>query len=185
MDFKDEIFQELSFKKDILEPEVQYINSLKEDNLEIVSLHIRRGDDTDGTNPEYARHYDDNPFNRDAAFGRYITDSIDIFDSKNVKFLVFSGGSRSGDDTDDIKWAKERFSDKRFIVSTSNNPISDFARMTLCDHNIASFASTFSLWASYLNGNIEKRVVCPGDFWLTHPVVPGIHKIFMDHWTIL
>lgn len=183
--FKNEIFKEFSFRNEILAPEAQYMNSLREDNCELVSLHIRRGDNTDGTNPQFSSYYDDDPFNRRTDFGRYVTNSIDFFGSRNVKFVVFVGGSRTGDDSSEIRWAKEKFSDKKFIVSTSNNPISDFIRITLCDHNITSYCSTYSLWASYLNGSTEKTVICPENFWLIHPVDPEKHKIFMDHWNVL
>lgn len=163
-EFSDQIKKELTPKKKIQEIEKRFINKIKEVGKPLVSLHIRTGDMNDGTNPIYQKHYSDNPFDKNSTVGKYVTRAIDHF--SDVIFLVFVGGSRTADDRADIAWAKNWFKDSKFIVSETNNPISDFTRMSLCDHNIISFCSSFSWWAAYINQNSGKTVVCPKNYHL-------------------
>jgi hypothetical protein len=164
-DFKEQIVDEICLKEHILKKQNEYIYSLKKNNTHLVSLHIRTGDMIDGTNPIYHKFYGSSPFDTSATFGNYISKCLDMYNSeKNVKFIVFVGGSRSGNDVDDILWAKKYFVDSKFIVSESNDPIIDFARISLCDDNIISFSSTFSWWAAFTNKNKNKKVLCPKDF---------------------
>jgi len=159
----DQIIKELTPKKHITDKASRLLNKFREQKS-IVSLHIRRGDLTDGTNPIYLNHYGTNPFDLNSTIGKMINKLSQEF--SNTKIMVFTGGSRSGDDLQDIQWAKTYFSDKKFIVSQTNDPIMDFTLMSLCDHNVITGPSTFSWWASYINPNPHKIVIAPIDFHL-------------------
>lgn len=184
-DFKDEIFSELRAKSKLEEKEQQFLNDLREEGHELVSLHIRRGDNTDGTNPEISKHYGEDPLDTRSELGKFVTNSINFFSNRKVKFIVFVGGSRTGNDETDLEWAKKHFTDESFVISDTNDAVSDFVRMYSCDHNIISFSSTYSLWAGYLNKNENKSVICPENFWLSRPIEWDREKIFMDSWNII
>jgi hypothetical protein len=160
-DYSEQIIKELTPKIYFLEKGKKTIDKLK-GNKNIVSLHIRRGDQTDGTNPIYNTFYGENPFDTNCLVGKLITQALSFFTESNI--LVFTGGSRTGDDTKDIQWAKNYFSDSKFIVSQTNDPMQDFTLMSLCDHNIITGPSTFAWWAAYVNPNPDKLVVAPVDF---------------------
>jgi hypothetical protein len=160
-DFSNQIIKELTPKKDLINRGLKTLNKFKR-SKNIVSLHIRRGDQTDGTNPMYNAFYGTNPFDTSSVVGKLITQGLSYFQDCDI--LVFTGGSRTGDDTQDIQWAKTYFSDKKFIVSQTNDPVQDFVLMTLCDHNIITGPSSFSWWASYINPNPNKVVVAPIDY---------------------
>lgn len=164
IDFKDLILEDLSLKKEILEEQQKYLNKFRNSHYHLVSLHIRTGDMIDGTNPIYEKYYGQSPFDKNSIFGKYLIKCLDFYFDKKVKFIIFVGGSRSGNDSDDIIWAKKHFFDDKFVVSESNDPIVDMARISLCDDNIVSFSSTFSWWAAFINKNKEKKVFCPKNF---------------------
>lgn len=163
-DFEQQIKKELTPKIEILQREERRFKK-ETNNSKLVSLHIRTGDMIDGSNPIYKPYYGNGPFDSSCAVGEYITKALDMF-PVDYKIVVFVGGSRTGDDKSDILWAKKHFSDGKFIVSDTNNPLMDFMRIMLCEHNIISFASTFSWWAAYLNPNSSKLVVCPKNYLL-------------------
>ena len=163
--FEDQIKKELSPRKELLNREERRMNLLKNSNEKFVSLHIRTGDNNDGTNPVYVSHYGSGPLDTNCTVGKYVTKALEYFPTDgNTKFLVFVGGSRTGNDREDILWAKNYFSDKKFIVNDTNDPLIDFIRISLCEHNIVSFASSFSWWAAYINKNPNKIVICPEDY---------------------
>lgn len=164
--YEDIIINELTPRSHFVEKEKKKLRILVGDTENIVSFHIRRGDMVDGTNPSHEKFYSSDPFDRNSVVGKYNADAIDVFSGKNVKFLVFVGGSRTGNDGDDIKWAKEKFKDSKFIVNDTNNPLVDFIRMSLCGSNIIGINSSYSWWSAYINRSLEKIVVCPKNYRL-------------------
>ena len=164
---EDEIKEELSPKKSLLDDAKKYIDSIRKPNEKIVSVHLRRGDNTDGTNPEINMFSENDIFDEDTIFGAYLTKAMQHFTEKEHKFLVFTGGSRTGNDEEDIAWVKRVFGyDNKFVVSDSNNPVVDFSRIMSCDHNIIGHATSFGWWAAYLNKNEDKKVIAPVDYHL-------------------
>lgn len=167
-DFEKEIKKELSLKKSIVDEASKHINKIKKKcrYANLVALHVRTGDQTDGSHPDYYRYkqyYGNGPFDLNCELGKYIEKAIDTFPS-NTGFLVFVGGSRSGDDKNDLNWANNIFNDQKFVVSNTQDAIKDFALMNSCDHNIISFYSTYSWWAAYTNPNPDKIVIAPRDY---------------------
>lgn len=160
------IKKELTPKKNYLSIGLENIRKIKVDNdgYELVSLHLRRGDNTDKTDDEAAKQgsygqgdmLDPNSFS-----GRYINNALSYFKDRKVKFLIFTGGARNGNNESDLEWCKRNFRDSHFLVAGSNDEITDFCTIMSCDHNIISPISSFGWWAAYLNKNSNKKVVAP------------------------
>jgi hypothetical protein len=116
------------------------LNKYRNNEKELVSLHIRRGD--------YLKFPTIHPF-----IGMdYINKSISLFDDYNI--LVFS---------DDIKWCNDNIQKENVFYLNNDIKLEDYQElwlMSLCDHNIIS-NSSFSWWGSYLNKNENKIVVAP------------------------
>ena len=184
-DFKEQICKELTPKQEYLDFAENYLSSLKEDGSEIVSIHLRRGDNTDGTNKEYLTFYGENDiYDENSVYGKYITSALKHFENQKVKFLVFTGGSRTGDDKDDILWAKKTFKKDNFYVSETNDPMKDFAMIMSCDHNITCHLTTFGWWAAYLNTNPNKKVIAPKNYFYDHPSHYKRPGFFPNDWTL-
>jgi hypothetical protein len=185
-DFKEQICKELTPKKEYMDYATKYLESLKTDDSEIVSIHLRRGDNSDGTNKGYLTFYgEDNIYDENSVYGKYITEALTHFENKKVKFLVFTGGSRTGDDKDDILWAKNTFKKDNFLVSESNDPMKDFALMMSCDHNITCHLTTFGWWAAYLNKNPSKTVIAPKRYFYDKPANYTRQGFLPTDWTLL
>lgn len=108
-----------------------------------VAVHVRRGDylKLREKHPEVTKEWYENAMNQ---FSGY-------------KFLFGS---------DEIDWCKKEFghrSDCEFLEN--GNELTDLVSLSECEHQINS-ASTFSLWASYLNQNETKRCIFPKQ-WMT------------------
>jgi hypothetical protein len=127
-------------------------------NTNSCSIHIRRGD--------YLLSHNKKIF---AECGiNYIQESIYFIKSKfpDTKFFLFS---------DDINWTKSIFigDNYYFIDKYNNNPIADLFLMSSCKNNIIS-NSTFSWWASWLNNNRNKLIICP-KAWYNDSFLNEIH----------
>jgi hypothetical protein len=188
-DFEEQIKKELSLKKSLADEAKMHVNKIKSKTgySNLVALHVRTGDQIDGTHPDYHRYkkyYGNGPFDLEADLGKYIQKSIDTF-PVNTGFLVFVGGSRTGDDKGDIAWANSIFNDEKFIISNTQSSIKDFALMQNCEHNIVSFYSTYSWWAAYTNPNPDKIIIAPRDYHMDgiydHPNRNGF---FPKDWNI-
>jgi len=165
-----QIKKEFKLKDQIELPAAETLAKIKKDKkCEIVSLHVRRGDVTDGTNEKPINYLGTNgSFESDSVFGRYFGVAKNLFANKKVKFLVFSGGSRTGDDdTSDIEWCRKNFVGDEFIFSDGKSALEDFALIKNCDHNITGHSTTFGWWAAYLNDN-KNKIVCAPEYYFLH-----------------
>ena len=131
-------------------------------NTESVSIHIRRGDYIE---PEFAVVYGD------ICTGEYYVRAVDYILEREPRavFYLFS---------DDREWTKKHFDGERFVVAGGDDVLSDTEDMLLmsqCKHNIIA-NSSFSWWASWLNGNEKKMVVAP-EKWLN---TKDIRDIYTD-----
>lgn len=173
--FSGQIKTELSPRAPWKEEACEIIAQLKRDNpdYEIVSLHMRRGDNTDGSDevPLYVDMYGtNNEFSWDSPYGSYLRLALDKFKNKKVKFLIFTGGSKGTDDnSSDIEWCQKFFNQGEFLFSPKSSTMLDFALIMNCDHNIMSHVSSFGWWAAYLNPNADKIVVAPYNYHYNHP----------------
>jgi len=185
--YEKEIRKEFRLNKDLESFGYDYVNSLKTNNEKIVSVHIRRGDNSDGTNPEYLNYYGENDIlTPDSSFGKYFYPALDTFEGENVKFLVFSGGSRKGmsHNQTDIEWCKSNLKGDKFVFCEGNTDIQDFSVMKNCDHHIASHMTSFGYWAAFLNDKPNKTVIAP-----SHYTIPDDGRVskgfYPDKWRVI
>jgi len=164
------IKEDLRLNDELQEFATDYIENLRTNNEQIISVHFRRGDNVDGTfgrNSGLVDNYfgTDDEFEEDSFFGRYLLKAMKEF-PENVKFLVFSGGSWGGmtHNQGDINWCKKNLKDDRFVFCEGNNDMQDFAIMKSCDHNILSHSTSFGYWSALLNSNPNKVVVAPSAY---------------------
>ena len=126
-----------------------------------VSVHIRRGDYLLPQN--------------NAVHGLlplcYYQEAIQYLEAKidNPVFYVFS---------DDPEWVTENLhveAEIHYVKGNENDrSFVDMQLMSCCKHNIIA-NSSFSWWGAWLNNNLEKIVVAPGQ-WFAQPEKNDLHK---------
>ena len=171
----DEIRKEFDIKDEIKNKVIEY---LKQFNKPVVSLHVRRGDSSDGT--DQGLNTFTNNFLEKSLLYQYYSKALDNI-PKECTILLFTGGSRFEDNKKDIEWCKNNFNDKRIVYDIDLNDMDTFCCMTLCDYNIISFLSTYSLWAAYLNKN--QKCIAPYNFY-PHLKIE-CKDLFFPNWTLL
>jgi len=164
-EFEDQIKYELSPTDALIEDATQYIGNLREDTKKkIVSIHLRRGDNTNQTNP--SRLLND-MYCEGGFYFSYLKEALKVFSNEEVTYLVFSGGSRTNSNEEDLQWCKDNLGIEA-LYSEESSTMQDFSRIMVCDYNILSHVSSFGWWAAYLNSE-KKRVVAPLHY---HPDLP-------------
>ena len=166
----EQIKKELTPKQEYLDTAITEINFLKQNlQCEIVSVHVRRGDNM--TNGQTGLIQ---AFEPGGMYETYFNEAKKVFEGKNVKFLVFTGGQRFNEDNKvDVDWCRNFFKGDELLFSEGNQQIDDFSLIMNCDHNILSHASSFGWWAAYVNPNPNKIVVAPE--WY-HPDEPTLKR---------
>lgn len=142
-DFQQEISTEFDFLPEVLQPAVDYFQSLPN---QVSSLHVRRGDYVNGN--WHIKNMD------------YYTQALAILPKDHAVLVV----------SDDIAWCKNQsvFASDRFIFYTSNNAAIDMAVISLCaNHIIAN--SSFSWWAAWLSKSHDKIVIAPTPWISLYP----------------
>jgi len=179
----DQIRKELTPKKHFLDQANKKIDSLrKKYNKEIVSLHIRRGDFPAN---EYKEMYGDNDELPGGFLDRYLKKAIPVFDSKNIMFLVFSGGHTNNENETDLDWCRKRFDSDRFIVTEPADTMMDLSLMMCCDHNIMTPNCSFGWWPPYLNKSDNKVVLVPNHYHADKPNYTHRDGFYPREWSIL
>ena len=191
-DFEQQIKQELTPQAEWFAKADERLDLIKNEHADhkIVSLHLRRGDNTDGSNPsiELNEMYGkDNTLDMHSFYGKYLSAAKDCFATQKVKSLVFSGGSRkSGNDNEtDIEWCQRNLIGEEYIFAKPNDTMSDFATIMCCDGNIISHISSFGWWAAYLNKNTEKTVVAPNHYHTDQPAYTHRRGFYPNTWRIV
>ena len=166
--YEKQIREEFVLNEELEDYSENYISKVRQGNEGIVSIHLRRGDITDGTYGDtYSEFYGESgTFDKDSVFGRYLAKGLGFFHEKDVKFLVFTGGTRQGTEHNqsDVNWCKENLKDFDFNYCEGNTDMQDFAIMKKCDHHICSHMTSFGYWAAFLNNNPEKKVIAPKSY---------------------
>lgn len=134
--------------KSVFEPTTQRINQLNNDYGEwlsrpsVTGIHVRRGD--------YLKVLFANPFVGE----KYLQQAIKMIPEAN-DFIVCS---------DDIPWCrqffKSKFPNKNFLFVEGTSEVNDLYLLSRCKNNIIS-NGTFGWWQSWLNPNLNKRVIAP------------------------
>lgn len=162
--YKNQIRKELTPDAQHMDEAAEYLSGLRSKGQEVVSVHLRRGDLCEqGSDLNFYGNAD--IFDKSSIYGNYLDKALGCFKDRDVVFLVFTGGSRSGDDTADIEWAKRSFHGEGWHVADSNDPIKDLSLIASCDHNIVCHLSTFGWWGAYLNQNDKKITIAPRDYY--------------------
>lgn len=177
VNIKDKLRDEFEIKDDIKSKIYKILSKYKNTT---VSLHIRRGDLSDGTNPIDTDW--SNNFSNGSILYNYYNSALSIIPTNSTIFL-FTGGSRNEKtNSNDIDWCISNFNDTRIICIDGLNDIETFTLMTMCDYNITSFSSTFSWWASFLNKN--ENIIAPKIYYPAHPsLIPDL--VYPKNWTLL
>jgi hypothetical protein len=164
----EQIKKELTPKQEYLDKATKFIDYLKgQHNCEIVSVHVRRGDNM--TNGQIGLIQ---AFEPGGMYETYFNEAKKVFEGRNVKFLIFTGGQRFNEDNKiDVDWCRSFFKGDEFLFSEGNQQIDDFCLIMSCDHNILSHASSFGWWAAYVNPNPNKIVIAPKYY---HPDEPSL-----------
>lgn len=180
-----------SFQKEFIYNGKERIAKVKEQykGYEIVSLHLRRGDNTDGSNPnsQLTYMYGGNKLKENSFYGVYLHKSKKIFEGKKVKFLLFTGGARAygNNNMSDSEWCRNNLIGEEFIQpEETTDTMLDYASIMCCDHNILSPVSSFGWWAAYTNQNKEAKVVAPKHY---HPDIPTLtfrENFYPEKWII-
>jgi hypothetical protein len=171
-----QIKKELTPNRELLEGATDKVLRLKAENPghEIISLHLRRGDNTDWSNPSSALslvYGNDGTLQPHSFYSQYLEKAKAVFKGRKCKFLVFSGGSRKPGNSNmsDLEWCRSNFIGDEYLFSDDGSTLGDFSLIMNCDHNIISHISSFGWWAAYLNSNKSAEIVAPIHY---HPDMP-------------
>lgn len=158
--YKDVIMKEFSISSCLEEYANNFINNIKQgNNLKVIGLHIRRGDDVEVHNIRFLSDAGESSW-----LYNYITKALSFFDGDKT-IIIFTGGSRdTQDNTNDALWCEENIKPKllkygNIIISQTDDPMKDYALIKNCDGIIISNISTFAWWASYTNNNNALTIV--------------------------
>ena len=192
-DYEEIIKKELKPKKIYLEKAKYTLDKIKilYPDYQIVSLHLRRGDNVDKNIKSNSKNLinsfgENDTFSEESVFGRYIKESKSQFMNKKVKFLVFTGGNRKNDDNyDDLDWCRKNLIGDEYIFIEPQKAFDDFCLIMQCDHNIISMASSFGWWAAYLNEKKDKNVIAPFFYNPAFPNIPVKRMFYPSNWKII
>lgn len=143
------------------EDEIRALFSQGLSPIDMVSIHVRRGD------------YLNNPYYIDLTQTDYYEQAMEYF--PDAKFLVFCADRQPGsDDASDLEWCKKRFTGNQFEFHQGSNELEDWNAMAGCKaHIIAN--SSFSWWAAFVSGNMT---IAPSR-WFTD----GVKRVSLsDKW---
>lgn len=139
-----------------IEPEIKQLFGENIGYIDKVSLQIRRGD------------YMSTDFYVNLTKTNYYEEAVKYF--PNDKFLVFCHDRQDPlKDKVDKEWVEvyldNLIPDRYEMWEPTDDPTKDLNAMASCKSNIMA-NGTFSWWASYLNPNENKQVICPKQ-WFT------------------
>lgn len=172
-DIMDILRKDISFPKST-DNELQSKNESaisQMEQMQSVSVHIRRGDYLDEINREL--------------FGGICTDSyyqsaIEYMKGRfpKARFFLFS---------DDIPYVKEHYRGNEYQIVDWNqgkNSFYDMMLMSRCRHNICA-NSTFSFWGARLNSCTDKIMIRPSIHKNTQVCIPEQMKDLWKGWTLI
>jgi hypothetical protein len=164
--YKDQVLDLFEFNNDLLE---LARSNIPKTNKKIVGVSFRN---------EYKK------FNSTGGHTKlgvdYYRKAFSFFSKEDYCFLIFA------DFFEQCPEVLDQLSNEYDIMYTKENMSSaeGMATLSLCD-SIINSNSSFSFWASLLNKNINKKIICPNYF--LHPSHAGSallnHKWFPSEWT--
>lgn len=135
--------------------------ALAQNDLPLVSLHIRRGDYVTSATANSVHGVLGLDYYRDAV--ALLIDRI----GRDFHLVVFS---------DDIEWARQNLAFTQpmsFVNGSTATPHEDLHMMASCDHHIVA-NSSFSWWGAWLNASPAKIVITP-QRWFVAPQFAHLH----------
>lgn len=156
---EEDIRKDFTFLPDIYDLSRDFFESL--DEVDILSLHIRRCD------------YTSNP-NHPVQSLEYYESALKYF-PKDITVLIFS---------DDPNWCKDQslFSDDRFLISEGNDCYSDLCLMSMCKYHIIA-NSSFSWWGSWLAKS--KKTVAPKYWFDGECKTHNTKDLYLSDWILV
>lgn len=140
--YGEEIKAQFIFKSEVINEGNKKWEKMHLNDLDTVGVHFRRTDYLIMSSLNLSE--------------KYYEKAMKLFPEKST-FVVFS------DDIEEVKNMELFRTRKNVIFMEANSQAVDMYLMTLCS-NLIIANSSFSFWGGYLNGNKEKKVVCPHDF---------------------
>ena len=169
---RDYLIDEFVLNSEYIVKADQILSSKRDEKEQfLISFHIRRGDHF-LRRKLFTKSYglkiygSRSRFDKKAPFGKYFLEVKNYFKDKNVKFLVFSGGSRTNQNDIDKVWLEDTFKDLNFEILSTDDPLLDFELMKKCDANVLSYGSSFGWWAAYLNQVSKEKIIAPHNYFL-------------------
>lgn len=155
------LLDEFSFKDDIKNFCIEYLNNRNKNNKEIISIHLRLGD------------YLNSPDAHPTCSPEYYIKALKELPDDAIVF-VFS---------DDINKCKEVFKDidSNFVYPCLNNIYYDMCLMTMSNYHIIA-NSTFSWWGAWLSNS--KKVIAPS-IWFGPKIQKNWKDIYCDGWVVI
>jgi len=152
--------------KKIFEPKEDFLDRIydKYPSLtmdDTLSLHIRRGD------------YLNNPTIHPSVGLSFIKRGIEIINNYS-KVFIFS---------DDKLYIKNNLQLDSMIIVDESQDYEELWLMSICKNNIIC-NSTFSWWGSFLNKNINKKIIAPSK-WFGQNGPSDYMDIYENYWTII
>lgn len=151
--------------RNIFEPDVTAVEcmlekypQLKEPNT--LSLHVRRS--------EYLLLSETHP----TITLDYIKKALEVIGEYSTVFIF----------SDDHQWVKDNLDLPSAVYADESEDYLELWLMSLCTNHIMS-NSTFSWWGTFLNKNMEKKIVAPS-VWFG-PKGPDAKDIYEPHWNLI
>jgi hypothetical protein len=180
-DALDLVVKELTPKQEYIDEAKKYLDSIREGKA-IVSVHLRRGDNTDKSNPSVLLN---NMYDPGGAYFAYLKEALSL--CKDCTFIVFSGGARGAEDNeDDIAWCKENLGIEAHY-SENASPMQDFSRIMLCDKSVLSPVSSFGWWSAFVGQHLveDKIVYAPLHYHPDRPDYTHREGFYPSSFTVL
>ena len=179
---EDVIKKDFTFKKDILDPCLEFIKEFEDE--ELIMLHVRRGD-ANLTDPRgFKWSYTECSAQHPPQPVEYYDKALKNFDD-DQPVIVFS---------DSMSWVKEQdfFKGDRFMMSEptdryndgSFTPYIDLCLMSLCSHAIIA-NSSMSWWGAWLQSNPNKKVIAPKMWFGPAYADKNTKDLYYSDWIIL
>lgn len=158
--------------RDIFQPSQEVVDELKSKYPQLnqpktLSIHVRRG--------EYLQFPEIHP----TISVEYIQEALKIIGEYSTVFIFTEDESRWPGSRD---FVMNNFSFPNVVFPKEDQDWKELYLMGLCENHIIS-NSTFSWWATFLNKNKNKKIVCPSRWF--GPRGPKADDIYESYWNLV
>lgn len=158
--------------RDIFQPSQEVVDDLRSKYPQLnqpktLSIHVRRG--------EYLQFPEIHP----TISVEYIQEALKIIGEYSTVFIFTEDESRWPGSRD---FVMNNFSFPNVVFPNEDQDWKELYLMGLCENHIIS-NSTFSWWATFLNKNKNKKIVCPSRWF--GPRGPKADDIYESYWNLV